>query len=80
MVMKVIILMISKWLLRRYLNDLGMTVVTLRYRTPRPKGLHKHITAWEDLQRTIRLVRSQAENMVLIPARLVLWAVRPVGI
>ena len=55
---------------RRYLNDLGMTVVTLRYRTPRPKGLHKHITAWEDLQRTIRLVRSQAEKYGLDPSKI----------
>ena len=55
---------------RRYLNDLGMTVVTLRYRTPRPKGLHKHITAWEDLQRTIRLVRSQAEKYSLDPSKI----------
>ena len=52
---------------RRLLNQLGMTVVTLRYRTPRPKGLSKHITAWEDLQRTIRLVRSQAAAYRLDP-------------
>lgn len=52
---------------RRLLNQLGMTVVTLRYRTPRPKGLSKHITAWEDLQRTIRLVRSQAAAYGLDP-------------
>ena len=52
---------------RRYLNDLGMTVVTLRYRTPRPEGLPKHISAWEDLQRTVRLVRSQAEGYGLDP-------------
>ncbi len=52
---------------RRYLNNLGMTVVTLRYRTPRPKGLAKHVTAWEDLQRTIRIVRSQAESYGLDP-------------
>lgn len=45
---------------RRYLNRLGMVVVTLKYRTPRPKGLPKHISAWEDLQRAIRVVRSQA--------------------
>ena len=45
---------------RKLLNDLGMTVVTLRYRTPRPKGLAKHTTAWQDLQRTIKVVRSQA--------------------
>lgn len=52
---------------RRYLNDRGMTVVTLKYRTPRPKGLAKHTTAWQDLQRTIKLVRSQAEKFGLDP-------------
>ena len=52
---------------RRYLNSLGMTVVTMRYRTPRPHGLPKHITAWEDLQRAIRLVRSEAPGRGLNP-------------
>ncbi len=52
---------------RRYLNELGMTVVTLRYRTPRPKGLSKHTTAWEDLQRTVRIVRSEAKKRGLDP-------------
>ena len=45
---------------RRYLNQLGMTVVTMCYRTPRPEGLPKHVTAWQDLQRAIRTVRSEA--------------------
>ena len=45
---------------RRYLNELGMTVVTMRYRTPRPKGLAKHTTAWQDLQRAVRIVRTKA--------------------
>ena len=48
---------------RRYLNEQGMTVVTMKYRTPRPSvesGLKKHITAWQDLQRAIRIVRSEA--------------------
>ena len=44
----------------RYLNSKGMAVVTLKYSTPRPKGLAKHTTAWEDLQRTVKLVRSKA--------------------
>ena len=52
---------------RRYLNSLGMTVVTLRYRTPRPVGLAKHTTAWQDLQRTIRIVRSEAASKGLDP-------------
>ena len=55
---------------RRYLNAMGMTVVTLKYRTPRPlpeSGLAKHTTAWQDLQRTIRLVRSEAASYGLDP-------------
>ena len=50
---------------RRFLNEKGVTVVTLKYRTPRPEGLSKHTTAWQDLQRTIRLVRSQADSLGL---------------
>lgn len=53
--------------IRRYLNDLGMTVVTMKYRTPRPKGLAKHTTAWQDLQRAVRLVRSKAASYGLNP-------------
>ena len=55
---------------RRYLNSKGMTVVTLKYRTPRPEGLSKHTTAWEDLQRTIRIVRSEAASRGLDPNRI----------
>ena len=56
---------------RRYLNSLGMTVVTLKYRTPRPTtGLAKHTTAWQDLQRTIRIVRSEAKSRGLDPDRI----------
>lgn len=55
---------------RRYLNSKGMTVVTLKYRTPRPEGLSKHTTAWEDLQRTIKIVRSEAASRGLDPDRI----------
>ena len=56
---------------RRYLNAKGMAVVTLKYRTPRPaKGLAKHTTAWQDLQRTIRIVRSKAALKGLDPNRI----------
>ncbi len=55
---------------RRYLNEKGMTVVTLKYRTPRPKNLAKHTTAWQDLQRTIRLVRRDAAKRGLDPNRI----------
>ena len=55
---------------RRYLNEMGITVVTMKYRTPRPEGLAKHTTAWQDLQRAIRLVRSQAAKRGLDPNKI----------
>lgn len=56
---------------RRYLNEKGMTVVTMKYRTPRPKGgLAKHTTAWQDLQRAIRIVRKEAAERGLDPDRI----------
>ena len=55
---------------RRVLNAAGVTVVTLKYRTPRPEGLPKHQTAWQDLQRTIRIVRSEAASRGLDPDRI----------
>ena len=58
---------------RRYLNARGMAVVTLKYRTPRPKRLAKHVTAWQDLQRAIRLVRAGAERRGLDPRRIGVW-------
>lgn len=57
--------------IRRYLNEKGMAVATLKYRTPRPAGgLAKHTTAWQDLQRTIKIVRSQAQAKGLDPDRI----------
>ena len=53
--------------LRRYLNAKGMAVVTIKYRCPRPEGLAKHMSAWQDLQRTIRLVRDEAPRRGLDP-------------
>ena len=56
---------------RRYLNEKGMAVVTVRYRTPRPAApLAKHTTAWQDVQRAIRIVRSQAASRGLDPNRI----------
>ena len=55
---------------RRYLNALGITVVTMKYRTPRPVGLTKHTTAWQDLQRAVRIVRSEAAGRGLDPNRI----------
>ena len=56
---------------RRYMNSKGMTVVTLKYRQPRPGGgLAKHVSAWQDLQRAIRIVRSKAAANGLDPERI----------
>lgn len=55
---------------RRFLNEKGMAVVTLKYRTPRPVGLPKHKTAWQDLQRAIRVVRGEALSHGLDPNRI----------
>ena len=56
--------------MRRFLNEKGMAVVTMKYRTPRPAGLAKHQTAWEDLQRAIRIVRAKAVSKGLDPNRI----------
>ena len=55
---------------RRYLNAKGMTVVVVRYRTPRPAGLPKHLSAWQDVQRAVRIVRSEAAERGLDPDRI----------
>ena len=46
-----------------WLNGLGITAILLKYRVPRPKNLPKHANALQDLQRSIRLVRSMAKEL-----------------
>lgn len=54
-----------------YLNAKGMTVVVVKYRTPRPPaGTPKHWSAWQDAQRAMRLVRSEAPSRGLDPDRI----------
>lgn len=56
---------------RRYLNEKGMTVVTVDYRHPRPKPpLAKHTAAWQDAQRAIRIVKAEAKARGLDPERI----------
>lgn len=56
---------------RRFLNSKGMAVVTLNYRHPRPAApLAIHTTAWQDEQRTIRIVRAKAAQYGLDPDRI----------
>ena len=52
---------------RDYFLAKGMTVAALRYRYPRPMGLPKHLTAWQDAQRAVRLVRREAGRRGLDP-------------
>lgn len=56
---------------RRYLNEKGMAVVTVKYRHPRPLApLAKHTSAWQDVQRAIRIVRQEAASRGLDPGRI----------
>lgn len=55
---------------RRYLNERGMTVVTMLYRCPNLDRPNKHLRPWQDLQRAIRLVRSKAPALGLDPDRI----------
>ena len=48
----------------------GIPSVCLYYRQPRPKGLPKHITAFQDAQRAIRLVRRDAAKHGVNPAKI----------
>ena len=52
---------------RDYFLDKGVTVATLLYRTPRPEGLPFNLTAWQDAQRAVRLVRREARKRGLNP-------------
>ena len=53
-----------------YLNGKGMTTVVVMYRCPHPEGERKHVIAWRDAQRAIRLVRSEAPSRGLDPDRI----------
>jgi len=53
-----------------YLNRKGMTAVAVKYRTPRPPKGPKHLSAWQDAQRAIRMVRAQAPKRGLDPDRI----------
>ena len=48
----------------------GITVADVTYRTPRPRGMPIYQSAWEDLQRAVRIVRSKAAAKGLDPERI----------
>ena len=45
-----------------YFNKRGMATALLKYRTPRPQGAAKHISAWQDAQRAVRICRRSARG------------------
>lgn len=56
---------VAKWL-----NELGITAVVLKYRVPRRADRDKHAAPLEDAQRAIRMVRSKAEEWGINPKRI----------
>ena len=54
----------------RYFVDKGVTTVVLRYRVPRREGIPKHMAAWQDAQRCVRVVRSRAEEIGINPEKI----------
>ncbi|MCR5520148.1 MAG: alpha/beta hydrolase, partial [Bacteroidales bacterium] len=55
---------------REELTARGVQCVNFVYRTPRPVGLPIYQTAWEDGQRAVRLVRSQAKKRGFDPEKI----------
>ena len=56
--------------LAEYLNKLGVTAFVLKYRVPRRDVVQFHWEPMQDVQRSIRLVRSQAEQWKIDPDRI----------
>ena len=57
-------------LIAKYFTSKGVTVVVLKYRVPRRKGLPKHMAAWQDAQRMVRVVRSRAKEWDINPDKI----------
>ena len=54
----------------RYFVSKGVTTVVLKYRVPRREGIPKHMAAWQDAQRCVRVVRSRAEEWGINPDKI----------
>ena len=54
----------------KYFTSKGVTVVVLKYRVPRREGLPKHLPAWQDAQRMVRVVRSRAQEWGVDPNKI----------
>ena len=60
--------LIKKW--NEELTALGFQCVNFVYRTPRPVGLPIYQSAWEDGQRAVRMVRSEAAKRGFDPEKI----------
>lgn len=54
----------------KYWNDKGITVFVLVYRVPRPANEPIYKRAWQDAQRTVRLVRKNANKYGINPEKI----------
>lgn len=59
----------------QYFTERGVTTVVLRYRVPnreepRREGIPKHLAAWQDAQRCVRLVRAHAKEWGIDPEKI----------
>ena len=54
----------------KYFTSKGVTTVVLKYRVPRREGWPKHLAAWQDAQRMVRVVRSRAEEWGVNPEKI----------
>ena len=57
-------------LIAKYFASKGVTVVVLKYRVPRREGLPKHMAAWQDAQRMVRVARSRAKEWDINPDKI----------
>ena len=54
----------------KYFTSKGVTTVVLKYRVPRREGIPKHMAAWQDAQRVVRVVRSRAKEWGVNPDKI----------
>lgn len=59
----------GQWI-AEYFTSKGITAVVLHYRVPRREGLPKHLPAWQDAQRCVRVVRSHAQEWGINPDKI----------
>ena len=54
----------------KFCMEKGLRMAILKYRTPRPIGKPMYLSAWQDVQRAIRVARSQAKERGYSPDKI----------